>query len=96
MIAKVHNIDGRKIVAICDSGLIGKKFEENNLRLDLTSGFYKGEEKSERDIINLIKGAYIVNIVGDKSINLAEKAGIVDPKCVIRIRKIPHAQAIVG
>lgn len=97
MITKVHKTpDGRKIVAVCDNDLIGKKFEEKNLQLDLSSSFYNGEEKSEEEIIELIKGSYIVNIVGEKSINLAVKLGIVDKKNVIKIKKIPHAQVILG
>jgi len=96
MIVKVHKTqDGRKIVAICDNDLIGKKFEEKNLQLDLSADFYKGEEKSEEEIIELIKGSYMVNIVGKKSINLAVKLGIMDKKNIIKIKKIPHAQVIL-
>lgn len=96
MIIKVHKtIDGRKIVAICDNELIGKKFEEGKLQLDLSSSFYNGEEKSEDDIIELIRGSYIVNIVGEKGISLALKLGIVDKKNIIKIKNIPHAQAIL-
>ncbi len=96
MIVKVHKTqDGRRIVAICDNELIGKKFEEGNLQLDLSSSFYRCEEMSEEDIIRLIKGSYIVNIVGEKSIKLAIRLGIVDKRDIIKIKNIPHAQAIL-
>ena len=96
MIVKVHKTQGkRKLLAICDNDLIGKKFEEKNLQLDLTVDFYKGEEKSEKELIELIKDSYIVNIVGKKSINLAIKLGIVNKKNIIKIKNIPHAQTIL-
>lgn len=97
MIVKVHKTqDGRKIVAICDNDLIGKKFGEGNLQLDLSSSFYRGEEMSEEGIIRLIESSYIVNIVGEKSIKLAIKWGIVDKGNIIKIKNIPQVQAILG
>ena len=54
MLVKVHkNTEGQILLAICDDDLIGKKFEEGNLQLDLSSDFYKGEEKSEDEIMDL-------------------------------------------
>lgn len=96
MIVKIHKTpDGRKIVAICDNRLIGKKFEEKNLQLDLSSSFYKGEEKSKEEIIKLLKDSYIVNIVGKECMGLAIKLGIIGKKNVIKIKNVPHAQAIL-
>ena len=96
MIVKVHKTqDGRKIVAICDDELIGKKFEEGKLQLDLNSSFYKGKELEEGELTELIKDSYVVNIVGKKSMDFALKLGIVDKKNIIKIKNIPHAQAIL-
>ena len=97
MIVKVHRTaDGRKVVAICDSDLIGKKFEEKNLQLDLSSNFYKGEEKSEEDVKELVKEPCIVNVVGQKSIDCLLELGIVEKESIIKIDNVPHVQAIVG
>lgn len=95
MIVKIHRTNDKKIIAICDSNLVGKKFEETNLQLDLTSNFYKGEEKSKEDILGLLKGSMMINLVGKDSIDLALKARIIDQKSIIRIRGIPHAQAVI-
>ena len=96
MIVKIHRTqDGRKVVAICDSDLIGKKFEEGKLQLDLNSSFYKGEEMGEERVIELVKGSCIINMVGKKSMEFALKLGVVDKKDIIKIKNIPHAQAIL-
>jgi hypothetical protein len=43
MILKEHKShDGKCVIALCDDDILGKKFEENGLQLDLTSSFYKG------------------------------------------------------
>ncbi len=96
MIVKIRKTnDGRNILAICDSDLIGKKFEDHDLQLDLTSNFYKGEEKSEKEILELFKTGSIINLVGKKSIEVGIKAGIINKKNIIKIKNIPHAQALL-
>ena len=96
MIVKIHKTsDNRKIIAVCDKDLIGKKFEEHGLQLDLTSDFYKGEEKKEQEILELFKTAYIVNLVGKKSVELGRKTGVVDKKNIIKIKGVPHVQALL-
>ncbi len=96
MIVKIHRTnDGRNILAVCDSDLLGKKFEENDLQLDLTSNFYKGEEKNEQEVLELFKISPIINLVGEKSINLALKAKIIGKKHIIKIKNIPHAEALL-
>ena len=45
MIVKIHKRDDRTILAVCDSDLIGRTFTEGERQLDLSSDFYKGEER---------------------------------------------------
>ena len=96
MIVKVHQThEGKKIVAVCDEELIGKKLKEKNIQLDLSSEFYNGEKKSEKDILKLFDDAYIVNLVGKKAVNLGKKVGLVLESDAIYVQKIPHIQAIL-
>ena len=96
IIAKVHKTqDGRKVIALCDKELIGKIFEEGNLQLDLTSDFYNGEEMDENRIKEEIKDSHVVNVVGEESIKLATKLGIVNEDNVIKIKGIPHVQVVL-
>jgi hypothetical protein len=96
MIVKLHkSIEGRTILAVCDSDLVGKCFNEKGLRLDLSSNFYKGEEMSDERILNFFKVVHIVNLAGEKAVALGIKAGIIDKKHVIKIKGIPHAQALI-
>ena len=96
MIVKKHKThDGRLILAVCDSDLIGKKFNEGDMQLDLCSDFYQGEERSDEDIAKLFRCAYVVNLVGEKAVNLGLKEKIIDKAHVIQIKKIPHAQCVI-
>lgn len=83
----------RDIVAVCDSELLGKKFEEEKFQLDLTGTFFKGEEKSEEEIIKIMqlmkKEDATFNIVGKESVKTAIKAGIISKEGVKEIAMIP-------
>ena len=96
MIVKEHKTpDGKKLVAVCDSELLGKKFEQGNLQLDLTSDFYKGEEKSGEELKEIIKNAYIVNVVGQESVAFFISLGIIEKCQVLEVDGVPHAQAML-
>jgi hypothetical protein len=96
MIVKIHkNPEGQVILAICDSSIIGKEFTQDDLQLDLTSEFYKGEEKSEAELLELIKDAYIINAVGKECIDFLLKHNLIDKENIITIDNIPHAQCVI-
>lgn len=89
----------RDIVAICDSDLIGKKFEDDKFQLDLKGEFFKGEETAEEKVIevmqNMSKEDSTFNIIGEKSVNTALKAGIISKKGIKKIKDIPFALVLI-
>ena len=87
--------DRRLLLAVCDSDLKGKKFEDNKIQLDLSSDFYNGEEMDEERVLKLMKCASMVNLVGKKSVELGIKAGIIEKEHVIKVKGVPHAQGVV-
>lgn len=97
MFIKLHR-SYRIVVAVCDSNLIGKKFEEGNRQLDLRETFYKDKELNEEEVIELlIKYSYedfTLNIVGEESINTALKAGVIQKDQIDHIQNIPFALSL--
>lgn len=87
--------DKRLILAVCDKDILGKKFEDSKRVLDLSSSFFKGEEKPKAEVIMLMKKAYTLNIVGEESVELAIECGIIDKTQIIHVKNVPHAQAVV-
>ncbi len=89
----------RDIVAICDSELIGKKFEEGTFQLDVKESFYKGEELSEEEasviIKKMVREDATFNIVGKESVALAIKQGIVLEEGVKKIQGIPFTMILL-
>ncbi len=94
MFMKKYDTDGQTIVAVCDKNIIGKKFREGALVLQLDECFYKGEDACEGEVKEALQSATIANIAGKKSIACAVECGCVDPETVIFIEGIPHAQMV--
>ena len=82
------------IVAICDSELIGKRFNEGRLIIDIKDSFYGNTKASLEYGLERLKKATIANIVGEKIVNAAINEGLILKESVIFINGIPHAQVI--
>ena len=95
MIVKIHEHKDGPIICVVDNELLNKMFEVNNLQLDLTSDFYKGEDKDPKDIGDLIRNAHGINLVGEKAVQLAIEEGLVDKSMVKTISNIPYYQGSV-
>ena len=80
MLVKIHK-SYREVIAICDTNLLGKTFEEGNRAIFINPNFFQGEEKGEKEILEIIeKGAEedsTFNIIGQEAVNLALKAKII-------------------
>jgi len=98
MFIKIHNTY-RDVVAICDSNLIGKKFEEGRFQLDIKESFFKGEKISEEQAVKMIKKMSIedatFNIVGEKSVSTALNVGVISEDGIKRIQGIPFAMVLL-
>ncbi len=95
MIVAVHQSFNGIVVAICDKELIGKKFEQGKLQLDLTTNFYKGGEMPENKVLELFKKAYIVNLVGKKAVSFGLKANVINKENILNIKNIPICQCVI-
>lgn len=92
----------RTVVALCDKEIIGKKFEQGHLQLDLKESFYKGEEGkqiSEAEAIDSMiafsNEDATFNIVGKKSVQAALKAGVIEKEGVKTVQSIPFALSLM-
>lgn len=98
MFIKVHKAY-REVVAICDSDILGKKFEEGIKQLDVRENFYKGEEKNQEEIIELMIDLAMedatFNIAGKQSCDCALKAGIISKEGIKTVQGIPFALVLI-
>jgi len=87
--------EGECIVAICDRELLGKRFEDGELQIHVSEGFYKGELVTLEEGLQALRQATIANLVGERIVAGALKAQLIHEHAIIRIQNIPHAQFVV-
>ncbi len=94
MYLKIHEQQGKKIIAVCDKELIGKILTDGNAYLDLDKyrGFYVGKLSSENEVKKSLKSFSSANIVGKNAVNMVLNVGLADKKDVMYINKIPYIQ----
>ncbi len=95
MIVKIHSTPNGKLIALCDSDILDKVFEEGNRQLDLSANFFKGVEVSEKELEILLKDCYIINAAGKKSIRFLIDKKFVGKENILEIKGIPTAQCII-
>lgn len=93
MNVKIHNGPHGRVVAICDTELLGKTLTEGKLSLTVSERFYGGEEKDEKELAALLKDDDVLNIVGEKSCDFAVKHKLIDKEHIKKIQGTPHAQS---
>ena len=95
---KIYN-SYRIVVALCDSNLIGKKFEEGKRQLHLRENFYKEREVTKEEAIKIIKQEILndatFNIVGENAVSAAISSGLIEKSSTDSIGGIPFALTLL-
>jgi hypothetical protein len=98
MLVKIHQAY-RYVVAICDSELLGKKFEEGNAVLDIKENFFNGDEVDSERLVEIIRDMATedatFNIMGKDSINTALNCGLITKKGIKYVQGIPYALVLL-
>lgn len=94
MYIKVRESEGNIVVAACDSEILGKRFSEGGVHLNVKEDFYKGELENLKDLGKFLSKATIANLSGNNVVDKAIDLGFVDADCVLEISGVKHAQII--
>ncbi len=94
MYMKVYHIGEEVLVAVSDEGCLGKEYTEGDVRLKVSKEFY-GEDHADKDeVVSALSDATIANLVGEQSVATAVENGFVNPRDVMYIQGVPHAQMV--
>lgn len=98
VLIRVHE-SYRWVVAVCDEDIFGRKLSEGNRVLDVSGVFFKGkamnEEDAENEIVRCSCEDATFNFVGEKSVALAKKVGIVKDEGITFIDGVPFALVLL-
>lgn len=91
---KIHRQGAEVLVAVCDSDLVGKRFAEGRLHVEVTSDFFGVEKASPEEVETALKNATIANFVGCCAVEHAISLGYVDRGNVLCIDGVLCAQMV--
>ncbi len=98
MLVKIHD-SYRRVVAVCDSDLVGKKFEEGKMQLDVRENFYGGEEVDLDKVVEILQREVnnyaTFNIVGEEAVRCALECGIISEGNVGKVDGVPFALVLL-
>lgn len=89
---RIHIHGNQRIVAACDSDIVGREFREGKMNIFVNPAFYFEKEISKDELSSLIQTADMVNMVGNSIVEFAVEQGFVDLDGVLVIQGIKHAQ----
>ena len=91
---RTHLDNGRKILAACDEDIVGKTFRGDGLRITVSELFYKDRTVTEEEFSDMMDAASMMNLVGNRTVDFAVKAGYVDEKRILTVGGVKHAQVV--
>ncbi len=92
VLLNIIKTQGMTLINVCQKELLGKKFREGDLVLDVSEKFYDGELVEIDYAFSLIDEATVMSIVGNDAVEEAIKRGIVHKDSVLNIAGVKIAQ----
>ncbi len=92
---KAYQQGVQRLVAACDEELLGTTHREGKFKLDVPNTFYDGLRVDEESLGAYLRSATIANLVGQRTVDFAVRAGLVDVAHVLRVDGVPHAQFLI-
>ncbi|KAA8921982.1 MAG: DUF424 domain-containing protein [Thermoplasma sp.] len=92
IVMKISEIRGEILLAAADAEILGRKFREKNLHIEVYPSFYGEVRVTDEMFISSMNMCTIANLVGEYTIGLAIEAGFIEKENILYIQKVPYAQ----
>ena len=92
---KIYERRNGILVAACDEDICGKTLKSGEIEFHVNPRFYKDKKASKEELIKLLRSTMSVNLVGKDAVDCGVRAGLVSKDNIIKIKGVPHAQAVV-
>ena len=94
MYLKTYRHGAEVLIAVCDCDILGKRFAEGHLHIEVSSDFFGRELASGPQVEAALHGATIANLVGFRAVEHAIRLGLVERESVLSIEGVPCAQMV--
>ena len=87
-VGKIIKWNGNQLVNICDINLLNKSIKSDQMNININKNYFGEKMLNEPDVVDLMKGATIMFLVGNSIVNLAIKNKFATSIAVKKIDKI--------
>lgn len=93
MFLKVHRSpELGDVVAVCDRELLNTTIMQGDLKVTVSEKFYGTTPAGEQEVTNALRTGGNINLMGERSVAVAVKMGLISRADCIMIGSVPHAQ----
>jgi hypothetical protein len=93
MFLKIHHSPGAAdVIAVCDRELLNTTISHENITVKVHDSFYGTSPASEEEVRSALEKAGNINLMGERTVNVAISLGLVTRSECIMIGNVPHAQ----
>ena len=93
MYLKIHRFPGTgDVVAVCDRELLNMTITDGDLKVTVSEYFYGTTPVDEAAVIEALSRGDNVNLIGERSVGVAVKLGLIARADCIMVGSVPHAQ----
>jgi len=94
MCLKTYQQGRETLIAVCDSDILGEKFKEGHLCIEVSPDFFGEEKATGSDVEMALLQATMANFVGCKAVEHAIRLGYVERENVLSIDGVLYAQMV--
>jgi uncharacterized protein len=91
---RTHRQGPEILIAVCDCDILGKKFVEGSLCMEVSQDFFGREKASLEEVEAALSVATMANFVGCQAVEHAISLGYVEKENVLSIDGILYAQMV--
>ena len=93
MFLKIHQSpELGDVVAVCDYELLNTTLAHGKLNVTVSEGFYGTTRVEEAVVAEALQKGDNINLMGERSVGVAVKLGLISRSDCIMIGSVPHAQ----
>lgn len=89
---RIHTNELGSVLAAADKELIGRTLKQGKIHFVVSPTFYNEELVSLKEFEEHLDEATNANLIGEKTVNAAQKKGLIELTNIIHIEGVPHAQ----
>ncbi|MGI0046385.1 MAG: DUF424 domain-containing protein [Nitrosotalea sp.] len=83
------NHQRNKMLNICDVDLVGRTLVKSDLTMNISKSYFAERIVDEKEAAQLLRNSSIINMVGEKTIELSVKIGVGSSKGIKKIDGVP-------